>query len=49
MLDPRRPIRAYGTTWTFRSITCRIRQAGVTCTNAKGHGFFLSRGRQRLF
>ena len=49
VLDPRRPIRAYGTSWTFRSITCRIREAGVTCTNGKGHGFFLSRGRQRLF
>lgn len=49
VLDPRRPIRPYGTTWRFRSITCRIRQSGVTCTNAKGHGFFLSKGRQRLF
>ena len=49
VLDPRRPIRAYGTSWTFRSITCRIREAGVTCTNGKGHGFFLSRGHQRLF
>ena len=49
VLDPRRPIRPYGTTWRFRSITCRIRQSVVTCTNAKGHGFFLSKGRQRLF
>lgn len=49
VLDPRRPIRPYGTTWRFRSITCRIRASGVTCTNAKGHGFFLSKGRQRLF
>ena len=49
VLDPRRPIRPYGTTWRFRSITCRIRLSGVTCTNAKGHGFFLSKARQRLF
>ncbi len=49
VLDPRRPIRPYGTTWRFRSITCRIRQSGVTCQNAKGHGFVLSKARQRLF
>jgi hypothetical protein len=49
VLDPRRPIRPYGTSWKFRSITCRIRQSGVTCANAKGHGFFLSKARQRLF
>ncbi len=49
VLDPRRPTRAYGTSWRFRSITCRIRQSGVTCKNAKGHGFFLSKARQRLF
>jgi hypothetical protein len=49
VLDPRRPTRAYGTSWRFRSITCRVRQSGVTCKNAKGHGFFLSKARQRLF
>lgn len=49
VLDPRRPIRPYGSSWTFRSITCRIRQSGVTCANAKGHGFALSMARQRLF
>jgi hypothetical protein len=49
VLDPRRPIRPYGTSWSFRSITCRIRQSGVTCTNARGHGFVLSKARQRLF
>lgn len=49
VLDPRRPVRPYGTTWRFRSITCRIRESGVTCTNAKGHGFSLSKARQRLF
>ena len=49
VLDPRRPIRGYGTTWRFRSVTCHIEQSGVTCRNAKRHGFFLSKARQRLF
>lgn len=30
-------------------IPCKSEEAGVTCTNRSGHGFFLSKQRQRLF
>jgi hypothetical protein len=39
----------YGRTWRWHGIRCTSRRAGLTCTNRNGHGFFLSRERQRLF
>jgi hypothetical protein len=35
----------YGRTWRFGPFTCTVRQAGVTCRNRAGHGWFLSRQR----
>jgi hypothetical protein len=42
-----RPVLAYGTTWRKRGFTCRSQRIGLTCRNAAGHGFFLSRERWR--
>jgi hypothetical protein len=36
-------VLAYGKTWHRGSITCTSRVTGLTCRNARGHGFFLSR------
>jgi hypothetical protein len=34
---------AYGTTWRHGGLRCTSRVTGLTCTNAAGHGLFLSR------
>jgi hypothetical protein len=43
------PKLAYGRTFTWRGIRCTSATTGLTCKNASGHGFFLSRERQRIF
>ena len=48
-LDPRSPVLAYGKTRSFGSMRCTSRMTGFTCKNRDGHGFKLSRERQRLF
>ena len=40
---------AYGRTWRFKTFTCISRRTGLTCTNRRGHGLFLSRETYRLF
>ena len=42
-------VLAYGRSWTRAGITCDSRRSGVTCRNRQGHGFFLSKARQRVF
>lgn len=42
-------ILKYGTSIRFGKITCTSRTAGLTCHNEDAHGFFLSRGKLRLF
>ena len=49
VLDPRSPVLAYGRTRSFGSMRCTSRMTGMTCKNRDGHGFVLSRERQRLF
>jgi hypothetical protein len=39
----------YGKTWRRDGITCWSRLTGLTCKNARGHGFFLSRESWRRF
>ncbi len=53
---PRAPRRAnysdiapYGVGARFGQIFCQSERTGLTCRNADGHGFFLSRRQQRLF
>jgi len=42
-------VAPYGITGRWGDISCRSEQTGLTCTNADGHGFFLSRARQSVF
>jgi hypothetical protein len=43
------PVLPYGATWTRPGIVCQSERTGVSCRNAQGAGFELSRARQRLF
>ncbi|MFN8187805.1 MAG: DUF6636 domain-containing protein [Gaiellales bacterium] len=47
--DPSARVLAYGTNWKRGGFTCKVRTTGVRCTNASGHGFFLSRERWSRF
>ena len=43
-------VLAYGMTWSGGGgLRCRSAETGLTCRNASGHGFFLSRERWRSF
>jgi hypothetical protein len=46
---PTYTVLAYGRTWRARGFTCRSRTTGLTCTNGRGHGLFLSRESYRLW
>ena len=46
---PHYRVLAYGSTWRSHRFTCRSRRTGLTCTNARGNGLFLSRESYRLF
>jgi hypothetical protein len=39
----------YGQTWSHSGLRCTSAFEGLTCTNRKGHGFFLSRERAPRF
>ncbi len=39
------PFLKYGHTWKHFGFTCKSRRTGLTCTNTRHHGFFLSRQR----
>jgi hypothetical protein len=43
------PALRYGRHWRWHGIRCASARAGLTCTNLSGHGWFLSRTRQRIF
>jgi hypothetical protein len=47
--DRRLRVLAYGSKWRHRGFTCASRRTGLTCRNARGHGFFLSRAGWRVF
>lgn len=42
-------VLAYGAHWEQGGYSCTSKTNGVTCTNAKGHGFTLSKEMQKLF
>jgi hypothetical protein len=44
-----RRVLSYGETLRSGAFTCTSRSSGLTCRNAGGHGWFLSRERVRLF
>ncbi|HEY1751900.1 MAG TPA: DUF6636 domain-containing protein [Caulobacteraceae bacterium] len=43
------PVMAYGTQWKPYAFVCTSQAAGLTCVNAEGHGFSLSRTAQKVF
>jgi hypothetical protein len=47
--DDRLPVLPYGQSWQRAGLTCISEQSGVSCRNARGHGFTLSRAAQRVF
>jgi uncharacterized protein DUF6636 len=47
--SPRAPILAYGRKWVVGGFTCYSKQVGLSCSNRKGHGFFLSRQSWRVY
>ena len=49
VINPQAEALAYSTNWKRKGITCGIEETGVTCTNRRGHGFFVSRAEQRVF
>lgn len=44
-----RRVLRYGRRARLGGMTCVSRRRGVTCTNARGHGFRIARERYRLF
>ncbi len=48
VLDPKAPVLAYGSVWKHGIFTCLSSWAGLSCANAAGHGFFLSRERWQV-
>lgn len=46
---PTYTVVAYGRAWRSHGFTCRSRVTGLTCTNGRGHGLFLSRESYRLW
>ncbi|UUY04314.1 hypothetical protein LRS13_01920 [Svornostia abyssi] len=48
--DPEAPVLAYSKTFRRGPFRCTSRRAGLTCEHrSNGHGFFLSRERQRVY
>jgi hypothetical protein len=47
--DNRLPVLPYGERVQYRGLSCDSDRSGVTCRNAAGHGFALSRARQQVF
>jgi hypothetical protein len=49
VFQPGSRVMRYGTTRRFGPFRCHLSQSGLRCTNRAGHGWFLSRDRQRMF
>lgn len=39
----------YGATWERKGISCSSEKTGLTCRNPAGHGFMLSKAKQKIF
>ncbi|HEV2592471.1 MAG TPA: DUF6636 domain-containing protein [Gaiellaceae bacterium] len=46
---PRHPTLRYGVRRRHGAFACVVRLSGLTCTNRRGHGMFVSRTSYRLF
>ena len=49
VIDPQSMQLGYGASATLGELTCTSEQTGMTCTNARGHGFTIAKARQTLF
>jgi hypothetical protein len=49
VMSPDARVLPYGKVFSAGGITCLSQTRGLTCENGKGHGFFLSRSRQRVY
>jgi Bacterial SH3 domain len=49
VIDDALPTLSYGQSWRRGGLRCKSESTGVTCINALGHGFFISRESQRLY
>lgn len=49
VMDDNLPVLSYGQAWESDRFTCLVVPSGLTCSNAIGHGFTLSRREQILF
>jgi hypothetical protein len=47
--NPSYPVLAYGRTWSVYGFACLSQTTGLTCRNAQGHGFSISREAQKVF
>lgn len=47
--NPTGAVLGYGSKVQYGSISCEVEKTGVTCKNRQGHGFSLSRARQKIF
>lgn len=47
--DPGSFVLGYGKSVTLGGFVCSSEKSGMTCTNPAGHGFTLSKAKQRLF
>lgn len=46
---PNTQVLPYGYSLSHVGVTCQSEMTGLTCLNAGGHGFFVSKARQQLF
>jgi hypothetical protein len=49
VIDPGSAVLPYGATFRRGGVTCASETSGMTCKNAAGHGFSLSRAQQKVF
>lgn len=49
LFSDRLPVLDYGTAWQHEGFTCLSEKDGVSCFNARRHGFKLSRGSRATF
>ena len=49
VMDPSARVIPYGTQWRPYGFTCTSQTTGLTCVNADGHGFAISRASQKVF
>jgi hypothetical protein len=47
--SPDAVVLPYGEAISFGGISCVSAKTGMTCTNAEGHGFSISKAKQRLY